>query len=85
MAAGGTTLRRIKNIEQILNMRVVNNPEAFTNDLNKKRDLRVISAACCSEAAFLAQAFGEDFLDKEITLEQFLEAFQVGNPTLRPR
>ncbi len=75
----GKTLRQIPNINAILGMKVVNNPEAFRGE-----NLTVVSAACCSEAAFLATAFGPDFLDKEITLEQFLEAFQVGNITPRP-
>lgn len=72
---GATKLRQIPNIRRILGMRVINNPETFP----KGNDLRVVSAACCSEAAFLATAFGPNYLDKEITLEQFLGAFQVGN------
>lgn len=74
-----TRLSSIPNIDRILGMRVINNPEAFgTEGKESFEDLRVASAACCAEASYLATAFGPDFLEKEITLEQFLEAFQVG-------
>ena len=73
---GGTRLGAIANIDRILGMRVINNPDTFTGPA-EERDFRIASAACCSEASYLATAFGPDFLDKEITLEQFLEAFQV--------
>ena len=33
----------------------------------------------CQEVAFLATAFGPDYLDKEVTQNSFLEAFRVGS------
>jgi hypothetical protein len=74
-----TRLAQIPNIDRILGMKVINTPDIFTGG----QEARVMSAACCSEAAYLATAFGPDFLDKEIGLEQFLDAFQVG--TLEPQ
>ena len=34
----------------------------------------------CIEAAFLSTAFGPDFLDKEVTRNQFLAALRLGQP-----
>ena len=73
-----TKMSQIPNIERVLGMKVINNPDVFSADLSRG-DARVLSAACCSEAAYLATAFGPEYLDQEIGLEQFLEAFQVGS------
>lgn len=72
-----TRMSQIPNIERVLGMKVINNPDVFTNRFADEG--RILSAACCSEAAYLATAFGPKYLDQEIGLEQFLEAFQVGS------
>jgi hypothetical protein len=69
----------IPNIDQVLTNRASGTVDTttLTDDLV---EFRVLSAMCCSEATFLASAFGPDFLDGKVTMEQFLEAFRVDAP-----
>ena len=39
----------------------------------------------CIESAFLSTAFGPDFLDREVTRDQFLVAFDVASTVPRGR
>lgn len=72
-------LSDIKNAKNVCHMKIISNPDAF------EEGKELAPSLTCIEAAYLSRAFGKDFLDRPMTLEEFIGAFTSANDDLQTR